>query len=319
MKVISILDTSICSSNLGDQIIMDAVKKHLHKIFDPALFIQMPTHDIISKSSYDIIKQSNFTIVGGTNLLSSNMDSYNQWKVDLRDSLHISNIILMGVGWWQYQKIPNLYTKILYKRLLSKSYLHSVRDSYTEQQLRAIGFTNVINTSCPTMWNLTPDHCAGITPSKSNSVLVTFTEYNQKQESDVKLARLLDKEYENIYFWTQQPKDYQHMKSMLGDRVIYLNPSLQALDAALSSYPVDYIGTRLHAGVRALQYQRRSLILSVDNRAAEISKDTNLPVVSRDNLGEIGDWIKSTYYTKINIPFDNINEWQNQFAKLEVK
>lgn len=313
MKTISVLDTSICSSNLGDQIIMDAVNSILYEMFPDRLFINFPTHDVISSDSYRLMSKSSLIFVGGTNLLSSNMNSYNQWKVSLMDSLFITNITLMGVGWWQYQNQPNLYTKILYKRLLSKKYLHSVRDSYTEKQLKLIGINNVINTACPTMWKLTQEHCVQIPQGKAESVLVTFTEYNQNPSLDKQLVELLKQEYKLIYYWTQQPKDYQHMKDICGEGAIYLNPSLSALDMALSEYPVDYVGTRLHAGIRALQYKRRTLILSVDNRATEISKDTNLPVVQRDDLNSVANWINAKEETLVKIPLTAINEWKKQF------
>lgn len=100
MKKISVFDTSFCSSNLGDQIIMDAVGKMLNDIFERDFFIKIQTHDVIGKSSYKTIKDSDYAIVGGTNLLSSNMNFYNQWKISLLDSFYIKNIILMGVGWW---------------------------------------------------------------------------------------------------------------------------------------------------------------------------------------------------------------------------
>ncbi len=313
MKTISILDTSVCSSNLGDQIIMDSVKDFLQNLYGDALFIHMPTHDVISKQSYRFMRNSNLIFVGGTNLLSSNMNHYNQWKVNLWDSLFIKNIILMGVGWWQYQDKPNFYTSILYKRLLSKQYLHSVRDSYTEQQLKSVGITNVINTSCPTMWGLTEEHCASVPKTKSEFVLVTFTEYNQKKKWDSKLIELLKSKYSQIYFWTQQPKDYEYMQSIYGRQVVYLQPNLKALDEILSKPNFDYIGTRLHAGIRALQYQRRTLILSVDNRADEIAKDTNLPVIRRDDIASVKNWIDSSYETKIKIPQANIKLWKKQF------
>ncbi len=313
MKTISVLDTSICSSNLGDQIIMDAITNVIEEIFSNALTIHIQTHDVISKTSYKYMKGSKLKLLGGTNLLSSNMNCYNQWKVSLWDSIFVKNIILCGVGWWQYQTKPNLYTKILYKNLLDKNYLHSVRDSYTEQKLNYMGITNVINTSCPTMWKLTEEHCHSIPQERADSVLVTFTEYNQNLDFDSKLVSLLEKEYKQIYFWTQQPKDYEYMQAICGDRVIYIQPSLKALDRCLSENKVDYLGTRLHAGVRALQHKKRTLILSVDNRANEIAKDTNLPVISRDNLAAIASWINSKYETKIKIPVDNINQWKNQF------
>jgi len=311
-QTISLLDPSVCSSNLGDQIIIDSVKKILFDVFKEVSIINIPTHDIISKVSYKYMKESDFKIVGGTNLLSSNMNSYNQWKINLWDSLFIKDVILMGVGWWQYQKKPNLYTKILYHRVLHKGYLHSVRDNYTKRQLESIGINNVVNTACPTMWSLTDEHCEGIPRRKSDSVLVTFTEYNQNQGYDSDLIELLREKYSNIYFWIQQPKDYKYMYSIYGNKAIYVQPSLQALDQVLT-LDLDYIGTRLHAGVRALQKKKRALILAVDNRAAEISKDTNLPVVPRNDWKSITSWIESAYETRIRLPWSNIDKWKSQF------
>ena len=312
MKKISVFDTSICSPNLGDQIIMDSIKKILSDLFEDALFINFQTHDVISNTSYKYIKNSNFIFVGGTNLLSSNMNYYNQWKINLWDSLFIKDAILMGVGWWQYQKKPNLYTKILYHRILHKGYLHSVRDNYTKRQLESIGINNVVNTACPTMWSLTDEHCQDIPRRKSDSVLVTFTEYNQNQEYDFNLIKLLKERYSNIYFWTQQPKDYKYMYSIYGNKAIYVKPSLQALDEILT-IDIDYLGTRLHAGIRALQNKKRTLILAVDNRAAEISQDTNLPVVPRNDWKSITSWIESAYETRIRLPWSNIVQWKSQF------
>lgn len=312
MKKVTLFDTSVCSSNLGDQVIMNAVEKILNSLFQGDFFVKVQTHDVLGKSSYKCIRDSDYAVVGGTNLLSSNMNSYNQWKISLLDSFFIKNIILMGVGWWQYQKKPNLYTQLLYHRVLHKEYLHSVRDNYTKKQLELIGFKNVVNTACPTMWSLTEEHCADISRRKTDSVLVTFTEYNQNKEFDFKLIEILKENYKSIYFWIQQPKDYDHMYGIYGDNAIYVNPSLQALDEVLN-LDIDYIGTRLHAGVRALQGKKRSLILAVDNRAIEISKDTNLPVVARDDFEGIKKWINSTYTTQIKLPWDSINQWKKQF------
>jgi polysaccharide pyruvyl transferase WcaK-like protein len=313
MKTISVLDTSICSSNLGDQIIMNAVNNILEDLFEDSLRIHIQTHDVISRISAKIMQTSELIIIGGTNLLSSNMNYYNQWKVNLWDSLFIKNIILMGVGWWQYQKSPNLYTKILYQRLLSKEYIHSVRDEYTKRQLNSIGITNVVNTSCPTVWSLTKEQCSGIPKQKSDSVLVTFTEYNQNPKLDYQLINLLRKKYKKIYFWTQQPKDYEYMQKFCGEQATYVKPSLKSLDRVLSSCEIDYLGTRLHAGIRALQHRKRTMILAVDNRATEISRDINLPVIRRDEIETIEKWIDSCYETKIDIPEEKINQWKNQF------
>ena len=51
----------------------------------------------------------------------------------------LSELTLLGCGWWQYQDRPNAYTSYLYNRILSKSMMHSVRDGYTKKQLKACG------------------------------------------------------------------------------------------------------------------------------------------------------------------------------------
>ena len=58
---------------------------------------------------------------------------------------------------------------------------------------------NVINTACPTMWKLTEEHCVQIPQGKAESVLVTFTEYNQNPSLDKQLVELLKQEYKLIY------------------------------------------------------------------------------------------------------------------------
>ncbi|MBF2057302.1 MAG: polysaccharide pyruvyl transferase family protein [Cyanobacterium sp. T60_A2020_053] len=313
MKKLVVLDTAVSSSNLGDQIIMDAVYGYLKQIFSGDFFVNIPTHDVISRTSYYYLRESDYAIVGGTNLLSANMNSYNQWKIGLYDSFFLNDIILMGVGWWQYQGLPNAYTKYLYHSVLNHQYAHSVRDEYTKKQLNAIGFNNVINTGCPTMWKLTEAHCQQITRHRSDSVLLTFTQYKQDESLDRQVVDILSERYDKIYYWIQQPNDYDYMKGFNCEKVIYVEPSLQALDRVLADVNLDYIGTRLHAGIRALQNKKRSLILAVDNRALEISKDTNLPVISRDDWDGIKSWIDSEYVTEVKLPWHNIEQWQQQF------
>jgi polysaccharide pyruvyl transferase WcaK-like protein len=318
MQLISVLDTKVASTNLGDEIIMDSVYRELNDLFPNAFYINIPTHDRISKHSYNIINQSMYTFVGGTNLLSSDMIRHNQWKINLLDAKFVKNLILMGVGWCKYQKGVNLYTRYLYKKILHNSLIHSVRDSYSERMLKSAGIKNVINTACPTMWRLTPQHCSQIPKEKSREVVLTFTEYNQNYEYDSRLFELLDKHYDIIYYWIQQPLDFEYINKIAGNRVRIINPSLDALDHVLKNKEVDYVGTRLHAGIRALQFKRRTLIIGIDNRAKEISKDTNLPVISREDLQSIEKWILQDSKTEINLPQKNIDEWKRQFIKHNV-
>src|SRR5690606_10235922 len=93
-------------------------------------------------------------------------------------------VILLGVGWRNYQQKPNFYTRKLLKNLLNEEYLHSVRDSYTEKKLKDEGFQNVINTACPTMWQLTPGHCEQIPKKKQEKVVFTLTDYSKDPQND---------------------------------------------------------------------------------------------------------------------------------------
>ena len=76
---------------------------------------------------------------------------------------------------------------------------------------------------------------------------------------------------------------------------------------------IDFVGTRLHAGVRALQNRRRTIILGIDNRAFEKAKDFNLTVCPRDDLDKLNELINSNLQTQINLPNENIARWKSQF------
>ena len=84
-------------------------------------------------------------------------------------------------------------------------------------------------------------------------------------------------------------------------------------DKLLRNHDVDFVGSRLHGGIRALNFKRRSLIIGVDNRALEINKDTNLPFIDRSRIEDIEKWVNRSFETEINLPYDNINEWKAQF------
>lgn len=316
MKKIVVFNTAISSENIGDYIIMDSVNKVIYDLFENDMVFETLTHDAISKPGYKLNKIADYSFVGGSNLLSSNMNRYNQWKVNLKDSLFLDDILLLGVGWWQYQKKPNLYTKILFKRLLSNNKIHSVRDSYTEKMLKSIGINNVLNTGCPTMWGLTPEHCAKIPSNKGDCVVFTLTDYNKNVARDLELINILLKNYKTVYFWPQGSGDFNYFK-LLGNHneISVLGANLIAFDRLLDNkkLDVDFIGTRLHAGIRALQKSRRSIIIGIDNRATEKKKDFNLNVISRDSLNELEQMISVNFETQITLNTNNIELWKKQF------
>lgn len=312
---ISLFDTAVCTENLGDFIIMDAVRDHINEMFPEAMVLHTATHEKISRPTYNIVKQSDFSFVGGTNLISSNMNSYNQWKINLIDGLFLNNIILMGVGWWQYQKDANLYTRYLLKSVLSHDVLHSVRDSYAEQMLRKAGFNNVINTSCATMWRLNEAHCHEIPVGKGENVVATLTDYNKDPKNDMALIQLLQKSYNKVYIWPQGSGDIDYINQLeLAKFAQILPPKLEAYNSLLlHEESIDFVGTRLHAGVRALQNKKRTIILGIDNRAFEKAKDFNITVCPRDDLAKLELLINSNISTKINLPTENILRWKAQF------
>ncbi|MBU2869373.1 polysaccharide pyruvyl transferase family protein [Colwellia sp. E2M01] len=316
MKLVTLFDTSIATENVGDFIIMDAVREQVDKIVPTKQIITLPTHDYIGKEGRRLLRASEYSLVGGTNLLSSNLLKYQQWKFRLSDINYLNNSILMGVGWWQYQNTPNYYTRKVWNKVLHKDMIHSVRDEYTKNQLLKMGIKNVLNTSCATMWNLTPEHCSQIKTMKGDTVVLTLTDYNQVPEKDIKLVNTLLKNYSTVYFWPQGSGDIQYLQSIYSSfsrDVSILNPNLESLNNALCQPDVDYIGTRLHAGIRALQLKVRTVIIGIDNRALEKSRDFNLEVIDRTQIDDLDALINQEIRADIKLPEDNINKWKAQF------
>lgn len=315
-KKILIFDTSIASKNLGDQIIMDSVKREIKALFPDSYCLNTSTHDVIGKASYRLNKLANLSFVGGTNLLSSNMHHYNQWKINLFDAFFLGGIVLLGVGWWQYQKAPNFYTKYLLNKVLHKEKLHSVRDDFTAKQLGRIGIKNVITTGCPTMWQLSKSHCADIPKKKADAVIFTLTDYNKDDVLDKQFISILKKCYQKLFFWPQGTDDLIYLNKIEKINDIKIIPSsLDNYDKILSdtSFHIDFVGTRLHAGIRALQNKRRTIIIGIDNRAFEKSKKFNLKVIERKDLASLEKTINSDFSTDISLPLNEINLWKAQF------
>jgi polysaccharide pyruvyl transferase WcaK-like protein len=166
------------------------------------------------------------------------------------------------------------------------------------------------------MWQLTPEHCEEIPCQKGENVVFTLTDYKPSLENDQKLIKILERNYSKIFFWPQGSRDLIYIKTIINSEsnIKIIPPTLAAFNELLKkNSSVDFIGTRLHGGIRSLQYGRRSLILSVDNRAKEISKDTNLPVIDRNDHEGIQQWINKKEHTQLNINFNAIGEWRNQW------
>jgi hypothetical protein len=308
-----VFDTAIATDNLGDHIIMDAVWDVIHSIFGPgAQTTRIATHLMMPPETYRRLSQFDVGIVGGTNILKSHMFIRANWRLRLRDMFFLKNVVLLGVGWQQYQGPVDILSRALFKRILSNKFMHSVRDEYTLDHMR--GQVNRVEyTACPTLWPLTDQRCAAVPTSKARSAIVSLT-YYRPDPADTALIRLLLQEYATVHFWCQMAKDLDYLNSLSLGLPLPVIADVDGYNSLLATGSVDVIGTRLHGGIRALQYGRRALILTVDNRATELAKKTNIPVVDRRDLGSIKNWIGSSPAVSITLPWDAINAWKGQFS-----
>jgi hypothetical protein len=331
MKKIVLFDPSLrdnkggYSINLGDVIINDSIMQFLKSHFNDYEIVRISTHVSIKKNERYLIKHSEYVFVGGSNLLSSDLKTYNQWKSNYYKFLInipvVNNAILFGTGWWQYQDKPTKYTKFFYRKLLSSKLHHSVRDSYTKTKLKELDIQNCINTSCPTTWNLNGLQVDRI-KSKADNVLLMLTDYHPNIEIDNRLINLLlEKFSDKIYFFPQGNLDLIYIKTLDSyirnkNKFVLLNHDIESLNQLIEfNTNIVYIGTRLHGGIRCLQHGISSLIIANDNRSKEIGYDINLAVVDRNDFKLIIEWIDfNTSIGYIKLPTNSIEKWKCQFV-----
>jgi polysaccharide pyruvyl transferase WcaK-like protein len=313
MRILSIFDTSVSNYNLGNQIIMDAVYSHLEEVFPSDFLYKVPYMDV-TNHALSYLDHSHLAVWGGTNSLCGEMERYTQWGINADNVRYVKHkVVLMGLGWWQYQSKTSAYTARLLRAALSKHHLLSVRDQYSADKLSALGFDNVVNTGCPTLWELTPEHCREIPGSiSSDTALMTFTDYDKDEKRDLALYHAVKRHYKNVVFWVQGVGDHHYItrELCLADEEI-LAPRLEVYNRFLEQYRPDYIGTRLHGGIRALQKKCRAIILSVDNRAKEMGRDFNLPVIENSEI----ESAITRNFPQITLPQENIRRWKSQFAR----
>ena len=316
MKTISLLDTSITSYNLGNQIIMEAIYDIIEDLFPGDFLYRLPWEGHVSRQAHAYMRNSDYVFFGGTNSLSSHVLLYKQMGLRLRDLIRFSDLTLLGMGWWQYQNKPDIYTSFFWRRLLSSKSIHSVRDDYTMRKLLSIGVSSVANTCCPTTWKLTPEHCTQIPSQKARNVVMTLTDYSTSRDEDATLLRYLSTAYAKIYYWIQGVGDLKYIRSFgeLTSHIEIIPPNLTSYDGILLNSELDYVGTRLHAGIRAIQHGKRALILEVDNRAKEMSRDIKLNTCSRSDYLAIKAFVEGAYSTDLIVPFGEIDRWKTQFV-----
>lgn len=322
MKRITLLDTSIGSTNKGDDIIMKCLEEEMSFLFQDYFLLRVPTHlcafNILEclgnlPDSANEVYQSDYKFVCGTNLLSTNMfNRTNQWDINLFNVKPITGSILIAAGGSGNK--PTRYTQKLYKKILSPSFVHSVRDQNGYKIVSSLGY-KCINTGCVTMWKLTPEFCGRIPTQKANQVVFTLTDYNKKPQSDKALIDWLKRSYSRVYFWIQGIHDYEYLCSLTDLKdICVIAPDVKEYNKVLSSGDIDYVGTRLHAGIYAMRHGVRSIIITIDGRMGAMSERIPNNTIERDKLEFLDKMICSNINTVCSLDWNGINAWKQQFV-----
>lgn len=82
---------------------------------------------------------------------------------------------------------------------------------------------------------------------------------------------------------------------------------------------VEYVGTRLHAGMYAMQHKKRSIIIAIDHRVRDMNTVYAINIIERENIYDLEKKINSCFVTDINLNEDNIRKWKSQFRRYNEK
>lgn len=300
-----VVDPGMTSTNLGDQIISDAIHREFVSPLKQTTAVQViPMHGPLSDASRDALRAADEVVVCGTNLLSNHMRFRTSWEWDRADiELAKGKLTVFGAGWWQYQVGAIDPVSARWMKTMSGGRTWGVRDAYSAQRLNNAG-VSAAHISCPTLWRVAEQAL----PSTEKRVIATFTDYNQDPLADRRLIDLLESRYEVLY-WPQGPGDRRYIESISPTTPTFIDPSLAAFDHELQQPDTAYVGLRLHGGIRAMQFGVPSLILSIDNRAREISRSVGLRAPSRHAFRDIELALAGQAPVPVQLPAETIDSW----------
>lgn len=324
MKNYILFDVAEGTQNLGDYIIMKCIMDEMEYLFKGKYITHFSTHTPIARlyqnfrrnmMSRACDKAEKKFICGASTIKQSLMRISPDWNINIFNIKYYRNSITIGVGMDKNAKNMDLYTKYIYKHIFSKEYVHSARDERTTRLLKQLGF-KAINTGCPTTWALSKDLCREIPRLKVDNVVFTLTFYNQDRRRDQQLINVLKDNYKKQYFWIQGSEDYEYFMTLDNiDDIKVIAPSIKDYEEVLTQENLEYVGTRLHAGIYAIRYKKRSIIISIDNRAEDMSRTYNLNIITREKLDELDSKINSDFETDIQINDKAIQDWKKQFIE----
>lgn len=299
------------SHNLGDVVIERATTRELQAALPEGVDIRWSSlHQSTDRHIRQAMQASLLNLLGGSNAIGwpwlRKRSSWRVWPIDLRSHLAIT---LLGVGWSAYETRLNAKTRLYIRKLLDRSALHSTRDRHTAGVLRGLGFKQVCYTGCPTMWRLDPDHLAAIPHRQADVVVTMITDYRKDPRRDRMLLETLENLYSHVIAYPQGTGDAVYLRD-IGFQGRILGHDLDFIDRLRKEYGTfDYVGTRLHGGIFCLQHHIRSIVISVDNRAREIARDTGLCCIEAD-AQLIRDTVRAPLNQHLRLPLQAIADWR---------
>lgn len=308
------------SPNAGDQIIFRAISREIRNIFgEYARVERVASHRAPGRNEIRRLSDCDLTFVGGSNLLWFRPFPPASWHFGWRGLAGgYRNLILLGVGWGGYEFPPNIYGRWISRILLAESQAHSVRDGFTQSILRdKFGFKTVINTACPTMWELTDQHLSEVPRLCGDACLFTLTDYSIDPVRDQEMIRTIHDVYNGrLLFFPQGKGDLSYCKSLGYRGEVFSGDIGELISQVLGKSGLDYVGTRLHCGILCLEHKMRTTVISVDNRAREIGRDTGLPVLERAEMNQLGDILRGPVIFSSKIPWADIMAWRSSMRGL---
>jgi len=301
--------------NVGNRIIIESVEREIRALLPGPPPVHVPVARLPDPGTRALLREAHLVFLGGACHLTSHQWLFRPWR-DV--AAMAGKVVVMGTGWWRYESNPDLWTRRFYRKLFNPDVVHAVRDDYAGAKLRSIG-VRAVNTGCPSLWTLTPEHCKRIPTEKSDAVLMTLTSYRQDPARDRELFDILNRHYGKLYLGLLQKRDYPYARHILPGGKSFpecVDPALEALDEMLgAAIGLDYVGTRLHAYIRAVQHGRRSINIGVDLRAIEMDRGLFSMLVQRGDWPSLEQTIVGKWQTRLGVPFETISRWKNQFAR----
>ena len=326
MKRLAEFDTAIGTANLGDEIILQSFRKEMEALYRECFILRFGTHlinfsalrYILGGRKIEFLNNADYKIIAGTNLLSRNIKKTSgQWPVNGFQKYLYEDSILAGVGLTLEPGRPTRKTVRFYHKTLRRDFVHSVRDDESKKFLESMGFS-AINTGCPTLWSITKELCEKIPKKKAKRVVFSISGFTKQQNSeyDQKLIDILRSEYEDLFFWCQAYLDEEYFDTFEDTANIKRIYSLKEFADLLDTGDIDYVGTRLHGGIMAIQHGVWTIVIAIDQRARGFHQSNNLAICERKEIaGKLPEMIESTFETKIIVNHDAIDRWKKQFCE----